>query len=184
MRTLYKGTDTIPLKHAALEHLERRSDRAVQGAPVSQKMEDDGYKNRTSIIGNKVEVSGRITRYFEAARAQANNSVYGKLRHGAVLVKGGSILNAGYNKDDYTSYANRYRPPDCGPATRHAEAECLLGISKSQTSRSDIFVCRINNDGEFRLSKPCLMCHVLIKNAGIKRVFYTTNHSGIEMYKL
>jgi len=140
--------------------------------------------NRTSIAGTAVRMSGRINRYFEAARAQAANSDYGKLRHGAVLVKGGSVIRSAYNKDDFTSFADRFRPQGCGPATRHAETECVSGLSKEQTTGADIFVCRINNQGEFRMSKPCKMCHSIMKSAGIKRVFYTTNYGGIEMYKL
>lgn len=146
--------------------------------------DDEQLRNRTSVIGTSVSRSGRINRYFELARNAASNSVYGKLRHGAVLVRGGSIINVAFNKDDYTSFAHRFRPHGCGPATRHAEAECILGLSRSQTAGSDMFVCRINNQGEFRMSKPCSMCHAILKNVGIKRVFYTTNHDGIEMYKI
>ncbi len=140
--------------------------------------------NRTSVAGTEVQISGRISRYLEAARSQAANSEYGKLRHGAVLVKGGSVIKLAYNKDDFTSYADRFRPAGCGPATRHAEASLIAGLSKEQTNGADIFVCRINNQGEFRMSKPCKMCHSIMKSAGIKRVFYTTNYGGIEMYKL
>ena len=147
-------------------------------------MQGDHLNNRTNIVGTQVELSARINRYFKMAKSAAHNSIYGKLRHGAVLVRGGSVINIAWNKDEYTSIAQRFRPHDCGPATRHAEAQCVMGLSKSQTSGADIFVCRINRHGEFRMSKPCLMCHTLLKSVGIKRVFYTTNHGGIEMYKL
>jgi deoxycytidylate deaminase len=179
---LYSASATIHAKRAQFERLMLENHLSAQD--VTFLVEDDNHRNRTPIVGNSVEISGRISRYFEAARTAASNSVYGKLRHGAVLVKGGSILSVAYNKDDYTSFASRFRPRDCGPATRHAETECILGASKERSSRADMFVCRINRSGEFRLSKPCLMCHIIIKNAGIKRVFYTTNYGGIEMYKL
>jgi deoxycytidylate deaminase len=182
MHMLCSASATIRVKRAQFEKLMLESHLSAQDA--SFLVEDDNHRNRTPIVGNRVEISGRISRYFEAARAAANNSVYGKLRHGAVLVKGGSILSVAYNKDDYTSFASRFRPHNCGPATRHAETECILGVSKERSTGADIFVCRINRRGEFRLSKPCLMCHAIIKNAGIKRVFYTTNYGGIEMYKL
>ena len=141
-------------------------------------------RNRNEIQGYRVALSGRINRFIESARQAAETSIYGKIRHGAVLVKGGSVINIACNKDHFNSFAHRFRPYNCGPATKHAEAHCILGLTKQQTTGADMFVCRINRQGEFRMSKPCTMCHLLLKNAGIKRVFYTTNYGGIEMYKL
>lgn len=147
-------------------------------------MEDDSYNNSNPNIGLPVFCSGRINRYFQTAKNVACDSVYGKIRHGAVLVKGGSVINTACNKDHFNSFADRFRPHDCGPATKHAEVHCILGLTKQQTAGADMFVCRINRRGDFRMSKPCMMCHIALKNAGIKRVFYTTNYGGIEMYKL
>ena len=95
-------------------------------------MEGDHLNNRTTVVGTHVEPSARINRYFKMAKSAAYNSVYGKLRHGAVLVRGGSVINIAWNKDEYTAVAQRFRPYDCGPATRHAEAQCVLGLSRSK----------------------------------------------------
>ena len=142
------------------------------------------YRNHTEFIGKQVDTSKRITRYFDLAKNAAFNSGYGKLRHGAVLVRGGSIINICFNKDKFCSFGSKFRSRHRGYATVHAELGCVLGLSRDVTAGSDMFVCRINKEGEFRNSKPCAMCHEAMKYVGIKRVYYTTNKGDIEMYKL
>tara|TARA_R100000008_G_C3587523_1_gene173703 strand:+ start:8784 stop:9242 length:459 start_codon:yes stop_codon:yes gene_type:complete len=143
-----------------------------------------GFKLRTQVSTEAVEMTKKIQRYFELSRNIAYNSPYGKIRHGAILVKGGSILNASFNKDNFTSFGARFRHVNRGHATVHAELGCILGMPRSSTTGADIYVCRINRDGEFRYSKPCAMCHEAMKHVGIKRVYYTTNEGIVEMYKL
>lgn len=146
--------------------------------------EQENFKNHTFFPGKTVLASNRVKRYFELARNVAFNSNYGKLRHGAVMVKGGSIINTCFNKDKFCSFGTKFRSPDRGHATIHAELGCILGLPRDVTSGSDIFVCRINKKGEFRNSKPCAMCHEVMKHVGVKRVYYTTSYATIEMYKL
>lgn len=131
-----------------------------------------------------MQISNKIKRYFNLGRNIAYNSPYGKLRHGAVLIRGGSVMNASFNKDSYSSFGTRFRSPSRGPATVHAEIGCILGMSRDVTSGADLYVCRINREGEFRNSKPCSMCHEALKHVGVKRVYYTTNDNTVEMYKL
>ncbi len=142
------------------------------------------FKNHTLYSGENIIKSKKITRYFNLARNVAFNSVYGKIRHGAILVKGGSIINTCFNKDKFCSFGTRFRDPDRGPATIHAELGCILGLSRDVTSGADIYVCRINKKGEFRNSKPCAMCHSALKHVGIKRVYYTADDNTVKMYKL
>ena len=142
------------------------------------------FKNHTEFTGQTVAQSKRILRYIDLAKNVAYNSDYGKLRHGAILVKGGSIINTCFNKDKFCSFAGKFRDPNSGPATIHAELGCVLGLARDVTSGGDIFVCRINKIGELRNSKPCIMCHQVMKHVGIKRVYYTTNEGSVEMYKL
>jgi len=146
--------------------------------------EETQFKSRTPFLGKAIHKSKKIGRYFELARNMAYNSPYGKLRHGAVLVRGGSVLNTSFNKDKFNSFGSRFREQHRGPATMHAEIGCILGLSRDVTSGTDIYVCRINKKGDFRYSKPCAMCHQVLKHVGIKRVYYTTNEDVIEMYKL
>ena len=142
------------------------------------------FKARTGIKGAEIQVSKKMKRYFDLSRNIAYNSPYGKIRHGAILIKGGSVINASFNKDNYTSFGTRFRDPSRGHATVHAEIGCVLGLPRDVTSGADIYVCRINREGAFRNSKPCSMCHEALKHVGIKRVYYTTNNNTFEMYKL
>tara|TARA_R110002074_G_scaffold132327_6_gene275530 strand:+ start:2096 stop:2539 length:444 start_codon:yes stop_codon:yes gene_type:complete len=141
-------------------------------------------KNHTDISGTSVSLSKRQRRFFNLAKNIAHDSSYDKLRHGAVLVKGGSVISAACNKDNFSSFGSRFRDPDAGHGTHHAELGCVLGISRDVTSGSDIYVCRVNKQNEFRLSKPCRMCHDIMKHVGIKRVYYTTDDGSVKMYKL
>ena len=142
------------------------------------------FKSRTEVQGTPVDQTKKTSRFFNLARNIASNSEYGKIRHGAVLVKGGSVLNACHNKDSYSSFGGRFRAAHKGHDTVHAELGCILGMPRNVTTGADIYVCRINKEGDFRYSKPCPMCHAALKHVGVKRVYYTTNDNTIEMYKL
>jgi len=92
------------------------------------------FKNHSQFTGKLVAPTRRINRYFDLAKNVAFNSDYGKLRHGAILVKGGSVINTCFNKDKFCSFGGKFRAPDRGPATIHAELGCVLGISRDVTS--------------------------------------------------
>jgi tRNA(Arg) A34 adenosine deaminase TadA len=141
-------------------------------------------KLRTDVVGHPIQVSKKVERLFGIARSIAQDSPYGKIRHGALLVKGGSVINSSCNKENYSSFGKRFRDPARGHATVHAELGVVLGLSRSVTTGADVYVCRINRVGEFRNSKPCSMCHAALKHVGVKRVYYTTNNNTVEMYKL
>jgi deoxycytidylate deaminase len=123
-------------------------------------------------------------RYFDLAKRAAMESTYGKLRHGAVIVKGGSIVSFGFNKDKHSSFGQRFRPYDLGRATQHAEISAVLGLSRSATQGSDAYVVRINNNCQWRMSKPCPMCEEALKFVGVRRVFYTVDGRHYDCYRL
>jgi len=142
------------------------------------------FKPRNSIVGRTIQSTNRTQRYLNLAKNVALQSTYGKLKHGAVLVKGGSVINTCCNKDNFCSFGSRFRDPERGSATVHAELGCIRGLARDVTTGSDVFVCRVNRKGEFRNSKPCTMCHQVLKHVGIKRVYYTVGGGNIKMYKL
>ena len=117
-------------------------------------------------------------RYMELAKRLAEQSEYGKFKHGAVLVQGGSVLNCSYNKDNYNSFGSRFRDINEGRATLHAELGCILGIPRTKTSGATVYVARVNKQGAEKISKPCNMCQNALKHVGVKRVIYTTNKEG------
>lgn len=127
------------------------------------------------------ELSKKTKSYLEKARIEAEKSKF-TYRHGAVLVRGGHIISSAFNENRFCSFGARFRTED-GIATHHAELRCILGLDRSMTTGATVYVVRISNSGEFKMSKPCQMCRDSMRFVGVKRVIYTTNN-GIEMLKL
>ena len=105
-----------------------------------------------------------MARYF-AKRSEANK------KHGAVIVKSGRVVGVGYNK-------NRNNPFSCSPehikphASRHAEIHAMKEAGDN-VAGAVLYVARVNNFGQDRNSKPCILCEAAIKEANIKKVIYT-----------
>ena len=116
---------------------------------------------------------------MELAAKQAANSNFPVFRHGAVLVKGGSVLSLGVNKNQFHSFAAKFKKVP-RHATIHAELSCLLAAGGESAAGSTMYVVRINPQGEWRMSKPCCMCQAAMKHVGVKKVIYSvdSNHVG------
>ena len=123
-----------------------------------------------------------IRRLKMAAKA-AEQSGHDKFRHGAVLIKGGSILNIAANSDNHSSFGQRFRTSP-GRATHHAELGCVLGLDRSSTQGSTIYVARVGNDGRWKMSKPCSMCHEVMKYVGVREIVYTVDDGEWGAYNL
>lgn len=119
------------------------------------------------------EITGKHRRFIDIAKKAALKSLFDRQRHGAVLVKGGSVIKIATNSGDYCSFGDKFRSEQEGPASVHAELGCILGVDKSVTQGATVYVVRINNNGEFRLSKPCPMCEAAMRYVGIKKVYYS-----------
>jgi len=131
-------------------------------------------------------ISKKTIRYLNLAKRVARQSQHDHFKHGAVLVKGGSVINTSYNKSQYTRFGNRFRDTRfCGHATHHAELGCILGLDKALTQGTTLYVVRTNKEGKFKLSKPCAMCEEALRFCGVKKVIYTTGETTpIEKHKL
>lgn len=85
-----------------------------------------------------------------------------------MFVRGGHIIQYGVNSTRYTrehSYFN---------CSLHAEMD-LLRKCKFDLNGGKLLVYRFNskhNDEHSRTSKPCLLCSTMLKNAGIKKIFF------------
>jgi len=132
----------------------------------------------------KTKISNKTQRYLLLAKRMAQQSNEDRTCHGAVLVKGGNILNSAHNKWSYSSFGKRFRHRDRGISTLHAELAAVLNLDRSVTQGSDIYVVRVNRKGDFKMSKPCPMCETALKHVGVKRVYYTTNEGILECHKL
>lgn len=123
--------------------------------------------------------------YFKLAGRTAMNSTYGGIKHGAIVVKGGTVISVGFNKGCFSSFGKRFRHKNIqkGNATLHAEIAAILGLDKSATDGADVYVVRVGKLNDWKISKPCPMCQEALKFCGISRVFYTTDENW-EMMRL
>jgi deoxycytidylate deaminase len=133
-----------------------------------------------------VSYNGKVARFMSLAKNVARQSEFSDYRHGAILVKGGSIISTSPNKDSFCSFGARFRNSQNQPgrATRHAEIGAILGLDRSITDGATLYVARIGKADEFRMSKPCQMCESTLRHVGIKRVIYTINNKEVGDYKL
>ena len=130
--------------------------------------------------------SGRVKRHLELARRVAHQSTFEGPRHGAVLVRGASVINVSENKKNFCSFGNRFRKCDIQPghSTVHAELGSILGIDRRKTEGAEVYVARVGKRGDFKMSKPCPMCEAALKHVGIKRVIFTIDEEIAGSYKL
>ncbi len=130
--------------------------------------------------------TGRIKRYLELARRVAHQSTHDGSHHGAVLVRGASVINVSENKSNFCAFGNRFRNQylQRGHATVHAELGAILGIDRRKTEGSEVYVARVGKRGNLKMSKPCPMCESAMRHVGVKRVVYTINEKVAGSYKL
>lgn len=97
-------------------------------------------------------------------------------RHGAVIVRAGSVLSVGINKwrNDVSLSSEMHLDGRSEDISVHAEIDALSRVSNP--AGATLYVARINKKGNARLSKPCSSCAVALKNAGISKIIYTTQH--------
>ena len=108
--------------------------------------------------------------FLSVARYMSRKSI-ARQKHGAVVVKSGSVLGTGYNKD-------RNRPTQVSPehikthCSSHAEVEAIKDANWN-VKGAVLYVARLNKQGMDRNSKPCKYCEAVIESAQIKKVIYT-----------
>lgn len=120
--------------------------------------------------------------YFRTAKAVSELSNYPIHKIGCVIVKGHRIISSGHNsktkchplqaKLDTEKYGT-----EC-PGKCHAEIMALLPLMKNKTdlSNASIYIYREHKDGSLAMAKPCSSCQKVIKQLGIKKIFYSIEH--------
>lgn len=115
-------------------------------------------------------LSRREQAFLSVAKYFATKST-SRQKHGAVIVKGGSVIGTGFNKD-------RNHPDFVSPehikthCSVHAETEAIRDAGWN-VKGSVLYVARVNRQGKDRNSKPCDRCMVIIEETQIKKVIYT-----------
>jgi tRNA(Arg) A34 adenosine deaminase TadA len=55
----------------------------------------------------------------------------------------------------------------------HHHAHCEVRLLKKCDLGATIYIVRVTKDGAWANAKPCIKCQTLIKNKGVKRVYYS-----------
>jgi deoxycytidylate deaminase len=115
-------------------------------------------------------LSKREQAFLSVARYFASKSKARK-KHGAVIVKSGSVVGTGFNKDRNSPFvvSPEHIKPHC---SRHAEFQAIKEAGENAVG-AILYVARVNRQGEDRNSKPCILCEDVIKKNKIKKVIYT-----------
>jgi deoxycytidylate deaminase len=94
-------------------------------------------------------------------------------RHGAVIVRGGSVLSVGMNKwrNEVALVEQLHKDGRSTDISVHAEIDALSRVADPRGAT--IYVARVNRTGDPRLSKPCTACSTALKDAGISKIIYT-----------
>jgi dCMP deaminase len=117
--------------------------------------------------------------YMDVAERFAQLSSAKKLKVGAIIVKGDTIVSIGYNGTP-SGWSNKCEDKDgqTVPEVIHAEANCVAKLAKS---------C-ISGEGStmFVTHAPCIHCAKIIYGAGIDKVYYKNvyrDDAGIKFLK-
>lgn len=124
--------------------------------------------------------------YFKAAKAVSELSDFNKVHIGAVAVCNHRIISSACNSlktNPLQKRYNKYRfTADEGKHTLHAEVACLLPLISQDIdfNRVSLYIYRQHKNGNPALAKPCPSCMALIRDLGIKNIYYTGNNSFVQ----
>ena len=133
-------------------------------------------------------ITSRDKRYFRMAAQLANLSTYKRISVGCVIVYHNKIIYTGFNKDKTNSLQRKYNVerniPDWSPHKLHAETDAIGHIIESDIkwNKVSIYIYRKRKDRQFSLARPCKSCMQLIKDLGIRHVYYTGDDGYVYEY--
>ena len=116
---------------------------------------------------------------FRAAKAVSEFGNHHRHKVGAVVVLKHRIISSGCNSTKthpLQKQYNQYRFTEDSVHTCHAELVALLPLIKDEVdlSNASIFIYREHKNHTIACARPCKSCMQLIKDCGVKRIFYTT----------
>ncbi len=121
---------------------------------------------------------------IEVAAALAKTSTDFQHRLGAVITnKKGTIISSGINvRKTHPLQARHARFINPDACFLHAEVSALV---KCREVPHTLYVARILKNGDTALAKPCEICELAIKEAGVKHVVYTVGSGFLfDSYKV
>ncbi len=133
----------------------------------------------------------RIKGYFAIAKEISKMSDFNGPHIGAVVVEGKTVISTGFNSKKtrpLQKRANIYRHfdhPEHAVPMEHAEISALSPLIGKEIdwSRVNIYVYRELKDGMRACCRPCAGCMKIIKDLGIKRIYYIDELGNFTMEK-
>lgn len=124
--------------------------------------------------------------YFKAAKSVSDMSDFPRVKVGCVAVYKHKIISSGYNSYVTNPLQKRYNKfrfdTDSTLHSKHAEVDCLLPLINRKDidfSRVILYIYRQYKSGDPGVARPCDSCFNLIKDLGIRTVYYTGDNSYI-----
>ncbi len=109
-------------------------------------------------------------KFFTLAKKLSYHSDHTQHRHGSVITRRNKIVSVGYNK-------NRTSPRSPHKWNRlHAETVAIIN-AKEDLNGCEIYIYRETKHGDPAMSRPCPSCYSQIKEAGIKKIYYSVDGS-------
>jgi deoxycytidylate deaminase len=106
-----------------------------------------------------------------------------KKRVGAILLNKNKIISHGINLETKSHPLQAKFAERVGLEEKiflHAEISALI---KCKEECDTIIVARVNPQNKIRMAKPCPICALALKEAGVSKVHYTTNNGFLYEYQ-
>lgn len=119
--------------------------------------------------------------FFDAAKAVSKMSDFPRIHIGCVVTYGNHrIISSSCNSTKthpLQKRLNKERFDADTPHSLHAEVAALLPLLKDDIdfSKVEIYTYRNLANGHLSLARPCPSCMKLIKDLGIRKIWYTTD---------
>lgn len=131
-----------------------------------------------------MEFSKRDIAYFKTAKAVSELSDFPRVHIGCVITNGHRIISSGFNSrrsHPLQKKLNKERFSEDSSHLLHAESAALIPLLDKDIDwkKCSIYIYREHKDGRRALACPCLSCQKLIKQLGIRHIYYTGNDSYI-----
>ncbi len=129
------------------------------------------------------KISSTILRNFEIAKAarDLSDAPRAGLKMGAVLFSGSRLLSIG--KNSYFKSNTNSTTPKFNRNT-HAEVSALIKRRHHEDQHLTMFIYRETANGKIGNSRPCTNCQLLMKDAGVTKVWFYDDNGQICSMKL
>lgn len=127
----------------------------------------------------------KVNRYLNMAKDVSRQSDFRQHHLGAVVIYKGSLLASGYNSNKSSPTAKKYNRErgfdvEASYSTNSIHAE-MMTLNKIRYldidfSKVKLYIYREHKNGVKAMARPCPACQKMIKDMGIKEIWYTTEN--------